>query len=128
MSSQRTSCAALVLAMLTATTAADVSQQGHYQVSFTSSLTPLEINRIHTWVVHVEDARGNPIDQAELSISGGMPLHDHGLPTEPRATRYLGGGDYLVEGMKFHMTGPWQVSISIIANGKLDTVTFGLDL
>ncbi|MEE8245087.1 MAG: FixH family protein, partial [Pseudomonadales bacterium] len=105
-----------------------VSQQGHYQVSFTSSLAPLEINRIHTWVVHVEDARGNPIDQAELSISGGMPLHDHGLPTEPRATRYLGGGDYLVEGMKFHMSGPWQVNISIIANGKLDTVTFGLDL
>ena len=32
------------------------------------------------------------------------------------------------EGMKFHMSGAWEVSITIAANGKPDKVTFGLDL
>ena len=124
----RRGLATVVLVALAAVANADISDAGHYRVSFESSLTPLQINRIHTWVVHVEDAVGEVVDQAELTISGGMPLHDHGLPTEPRATRYLGAGDYLIEGMKFHMSGEWQVSIRILAGDKLDTVTFGLDL
>lgn len=117
-----------ILAALTANTFAEVSEQGHYRVSFASTLAPLEINRMHSWIVHVEDAKGTAVEQAELTISGGMPLHDHGLPTVPRATRYLGSGDYLVEGMKFHMSGAWEVSITIAANGNRDRVTFGLDL
>ena len=61
-----------------------------------------------------------------------MPEHDHGLPTEPRITTNLGAGDYLLEGMKFHMNGVWTISLVISGPasdaGETDTVIFQLEL
>jgi hypothetical protein len=57
-----------------------------------------------------------------------MPEHDHGLPTAPQVTRYLGNGDYLVEGIKFLMNGWWQMSFLITAGEQRDSVTFNLVL
>ncbi len=51
-----------------------------------------------------------------------------GLPTEPKVTQNLGGGDYLVEGMKFHMQGQWVVTFQITAGNREDTVTFEFGL
>ena len=39
----------------------------------------------------------------------GMPDHDHGLPTQPQVTSRLENGDYLLEGVRFHMPGKWQL-------------------
>lgn len=104
------------------------SELGRYRVQYASTLEPLAINRMHAWVLKVEDAAGRPMEDAELTISGGMPAHDHGLPTAPRATDYLGDGSYLVEGMKFHMGGAWEVVIVINASGGKDSVTYRLEL
>ena len=104
-----------------------VSERGIYTVSFESSLDPIEINQIHTWVLHIS-ADGVPVVNAELSVVGGMPAHDHGLPTRPRVSEELGGGDYQLEGMRFHMRGAWEVSIQIAANSKTDTVIIALQL
>ena len=104
------------------------SELGRYLVQYASTLEPLGINRIHAWVLKVEDAAGQPMEDAELTISGGMPAHDHGLPTAPKATAYLGDGNYLVEGMKFHMSGAWEVVIVINAAGGKDSVTYRLEL
>ncbi len=57
-----------------------------------------------------------------------MPEHDHGLPTRPRVTRELGAGDYLVEGMKFHMHGAWQVTFAISTQEATDSVLFDVEL
>ena len=104
------------------------TDDGTYLVSYESKLQPISINRIHNWVVHVEAADGSPVDDATITLVGGMPGHDHGLPTMPLATQYLGDGDYLVEGMKFHMNGFWQITISITVAGSSDSVTFDLQL
>jgi hypothetical protein len=55
-----------------------------------------------------------------------MPEHGHGLPTRPRVTTYLGNGDYLVEGMKFQMTGWWVIDVDVLVNGESDRVRFNL--
>jgi hypothetical protein len=68
------------------------------------------------------------VDDAEITVDGGMPQHGHGLPTSPQVTQNLGGGDYLVEGVKFQMLGWWEVKFNINANGQSDTVTFNLIL
>lgn len=99
-----------------------------FLVSYESQLQPISINRIHNWVVHVKTSDGSPVAGATITLIGGMPDHDHGLPTLPLATRYLGDGDYLVEGMKFHMNGWWQITISITVAGSSDSVTFDLQL
>ena len=103
------------------------SQRNVYKVSFVSSLEPIEINRIHSWILSIS-SDGEPVSGAELTISGGMPAHDHGMPTRPRVTEELGNGKYRLEGMRFHMGGDWEVSIEIRANGKTDTVVVTLAL
>jgi len=104
-----------------------VSSRGVYTVSFESSLEPIEINRIHNWILHIT-SDGEPVTGASLAVSGGMPAHDHGMPTRPRVTAELGNGHYRLEGMRFHMGGDWEVSIEIKASGKSDTVVVTLAL
>lgn len=104
-----------------------VSSRGVYTVSFESSLEPIEINQIHNWTLRVT-SDGEPVTGALLAVSGGMPAHDHGMPTRPRVTAELGNGEYRLEGMRFHMGGDWEVSIEIKAGGKTDTVVVTLAL
>jgi len=103
------------------------SARGVYTVTVTSSLEPIEINQMHSWTLHIT-ADGEPVSDAVLAVEGGMPKHDHGLPTRPRITEELGEGDYQLGGMRFHMWGDWEVSIEIKAAGKTDTVVVMLTL
>ena len=107
---------------------AQVTELGRYRISYASALEPIEINRIHAWVAQVMDADGNPVEGASISITGGMPDHDHGLPTAPRATAYLGEGRYLIEGMKFHMGGAWEVVLNVKSGTGDDALSIPLDL
>ncbi|MFQ6004298.1 MAG: FixH family protein [Woeseia sp.] len=119
----------VILLVFTTTPAEElVSRNGLFHVSYESRLDPIVINRIHSWVVHLETADDEPIRNAKITVSGGMPAHDHGLPTRPRMTRQLGNGDYLIEGMRFHMNGFWQIEITISADGGTDTVIVELEL
>ncbi len=105
-----------------------ISQSGLFQVSFESQQQPIAINQIHSWVLHVETADGQTVANADITLSGGMPAHDHGLPTSPRMTQYLGNGEYLIEGIRFHMNGSWDIVITINAGGDRDTVVIRLEL
>ncbi|MEX0975989.1 MAG: FixH family protein [Woeseia sp.] len=104
------------------------SRSGELQIRYSSNLEPPIINRMHSWVLYVATLEGMPIADAELSVDGGMPEHDHGLPTQPRVTRYLGDGKYLLEGMRFHMPGDWEILVSIDIPGKQDVVVISLTL
>lgn len=104
------------------------SEKGFYTVSYSSDVDPIEINRMHAWTLHVVAPDGTPVEDAEITVGGGMPAHNHGLPTQPRVTENLGDGNYRVEGLRFHMGGAWQVSFTIASAGDVDTVTFDLDL
>ena len=129
----------LVLALLAASMAENIhsesadsrvwiSQSGLYHVTYKSKLQPIAINLIHNWVLHVETADGQPVTNAVITVSGGMPAHDHGLPTLPRMTQSLGNGEYLLEGMRFHMNGYWEISITINAGSDHDTIVIPLEL
>jgi cytochrome c peroxidase len=53
-----------------------------------------------------------------------MPDHGHGFPTRPRVSTELGGGKYILEGMKFSMHGRWEIKFAIQAGAVSDIVTF----
>ena len=132
---QATSVAALLLAgaLLTPEVHAQdneswVSDAGHFTVSFQSELQPLVINKIHNWVLHVEDSEGNAVTDAIITVNGGMPEHNHGLPTVPQVTATLEDGDYQVEGMRFHMRGYWEIRVAIDIGTERDSVTIPLSL
>ena len=108
--------------------AAQPSAAGLYLVSCVPSLEPLAINRMHQWLVRITDARGVAVADAAIEVSGGMPAHDHGLPTAPRVTAYLGEGRYLLEGVKFHMAGAWELVVNIQAAPGKDSIVLPLEL
>ena len=78
-----------------------------------SQLSPVIINRIHSWELVLTRPDGSPLAGAEISVLGGMPDHDHGLPTLPVVTTETSPGRYLLEGVRFHMPGRWQLSFTI---------------
>lgn len=104
------------------------SAHGIFKASMHSEVSPIPLNQIHSWIIHLETAAGKPVADAGLKLTGGMPLHNHGLPTEPMVTSYLGNGDYRVEGVRFHMQGAWVFALSISYMGQTDTVNIPLSL
>jgi hypothetical protein len=52
-----------------------------------------------------------------------MPQHAHGFITEPRVTRSLGVGTFLIEGVKFHMPGDWTLRVELVGPSGPDVAT-----
>ena len=98
------------------------SRKDLYRLVAEPLLVPLRINRIHSWKLLLTDSDGQPITKASLSISGGMPAHDHGLATSPRIRELDSPGEYLLEGLRFHMPGEWQLIIEINTGKQMDIV------
>jgi len=99
---------------------------------FVASIKPesgvVRQGEMHPWLLTLKTAAGAPVEGAAISISGGMPQHNHGLPTSPQATDYLGQGQYRIEGLKFTMGGWWQLRFAISAAAGSDTVDFNIVL
>lgn len=104
------------------------SDSGTYLVGYMSKVKAPALNVMHEWIVTIRTEAGDPVEDAEITIDGGMPAHNHGLPTAPRVTEYLGDGQYRVRGFRFHMRGDWQVTFEIREADRGDTVTFDLTL
>ena len=104
------------------------SEQHLYRATIRPQGDSIPQGRLQQWTLHLETASGAPIDSAALTVDGGMPQHGHGLPTKPRVTRALGGGDHLVEGMKFNMGGWWVVKFRIGAAAGRDSVVFNVKI
>jgi len=102
------------------------SAQGRFIVELEPPPQGPAIGQMHSWRLKVSNADGSPVRQARIVIDGGMPQHGHGLPTQPRATRELAPGIYLIEGMKFSMTGWWDFRLDIGAGERKDRATFNV--
>jgi hypothetical protein len=98
---------------------------GHkYVVTLQPPAQPAAINQLHAWQVKLASPAGVPVANARIQIDGGMPQHGHGLPTRPQVTHELPDGGYLIEGMKFSMTGWWEIKLAIEGPEGVDRVTF----
>ncbi|MDH3981046.1 MAG: FixH family protein [Gammaproteobacteria bacterium] len=105
-----------------------MSGSDRFRVSMRSNVDPVPLSHIHSWTLHLETPEGDAIDDAQIGVYGDMPAHRHGLPSKPRVTENRGGGDYLIEGVKFTMPGRWQLILIITADGKRDKAKFNIDL
>ena len=105
-----------------------MSGSKRFRVTMRSNINPVPLSQIHSWTLHLETPEGVAIDDAQIGVYGDMPAHRHGLPTRPKVTENLGGGDYLIEGVKFTMPGRWQLILIITADGKRDKAKFNIDL
>jgi hypothetical protein len=96
-----------------------------YVVAIQPQAPMIALNKLHSWEVRVSSPDGAPVLHAHINVDGGMPQHGHGLPTQPRVTQELGEGRYLLEGMKFSMTGWWVIKLKVRTEQRgADEVTF----
>jgi hypothetical protein len=121
--------AALVAGCGTPLTNLDLSLEknsvaGVYRVALVPPAQAPAINQMHSWKVKLATPEGAPVHGAKFAVGGGMPQHGHGLPTQPRVTRELEDGTYMLDGMKFSMTGWWEVKLGIQGPQGADKVTF----
>jgi len=93
-----------------------------------SELSPLAINRMHGWRLRLTRADNTPITDAIIRVEGGMPDHDHGLPTRPEITGESAPGVYQLEGLRFHMPGRWLLDFEIAVDGAVDRASLEFEL
>jgi hypothetical protein len=115
------------------TTGPDLSRSketvnGLFEAGIEPEFGPIRQGELHSWVLTLHTKAGAPVENAAIDISGGMPQHNHGLPTSPQATDYLGEGRYRIGGVKFTMSGWWQLRLAISAAAGSDTVVFNVVL
>jgi hypothetical protein len=104
-----------------------LSENEMFQVSYESQLNPIIINQIHSWKLLVMNAQGDAVSDAIITVKGGMPEHNHGLATAP-SIEARADGDYLLQGLRFHMMGYWELELNITQGSISDTVIITLDL
>jgi hypothetical protein len=100
------------------------TEGGRYLVELLPPDTAPRVNRMHTWRVSLHTRTGQPVVQAIVAVDGGMPQHGHGLPTQPRVSATPEPGLYVLEGMKFSMTGWWEIRLHVRGPEGEDRVTF----
>lgn len=115
-------------ALLFAPTVAALAADNKILVTYSIPSGSPDINHIHSWVLHVETTDGAPVERAKIIVDGGMPEHDHGLPTRPRVTEELGDGNYKLDGMRFHMRGYWEISVTVATEEGETVVVIPLQL
>ena len=84
----------------------------------------VRVNEFQTWILALRTMDGTPVTGADLAITGGMPLHGHGLPTQPVASAELPGGRYRIEGMKLNMSGAWLIEVFVRTPAGQDRLRF----
>jgi len=89
------------------------SEAGRYRVALEPADPPVRIGALHDWVLRLERTDGAAAEPTSLQFTGGMPAHGHGFVTAPRVTRRLDDGGFLVEGVKFHMGGAWELRVTL---------------
>ena len=99
-----------------------------FKIEIYSELSPLSINTIHSWHIRVLDHDDEILELEEVNVFGGMPEHDHGLPTQPEVTMRLDNGDYWLEGLRFHMHGHWELQVEFQYAGADDTAIIDFEL
>jgi hypothetical protein len=105
-----------------------VGEAGLYRVAIEPEGGVIPMGAMHSWVVEVATAAGEPFAPTRLAFDAAMPQHGHGLPTAPRVTRALGDGRFLVEGVKFQMGGDWTLRVEVVGPSGADVAVFHVDV
>jgi hypothetical protein len=109
-------------------TRAKASEKGIYKVAIEPEGGAVKQGEMHSWVIALKSAQNAPVEDAKFAVDGGMPQHHHGLPTSPEVTTNLGGGKYRLEGVKFNMSGWWELRLAIESPAGSDKATFNIVL
>lgn len=91
-------------------------------------LSAIPVNQMIELNVEVKALDGKPINGLQLSkFDAQMPAHRHGMVTKPKISA-LPSQQYLIEGVKLHMPGMWQLMFDLKATSEVIQVAIPLNL
>jgi hypothetical protein len=117
-----------------------VTQSGRYKVGLELIPDPPKLGEL--FVVHAAftELNGTPIEDGQVKLNARMPQHNHGMETDPQndpgicdqalangATCKHPGGIYETTGFKFHMGGPWTITVDVVGPRGADSTSFVYD-
>jgi hypothetical protein len=77
----------------------------------------------NAWTVLLSDASGDAMTADDVTFTGWMPEHGHGLSSVP-LTRELDGGRYEIRPINLFMPQLWEFDVVVIHDGRRDSVRF----
>ncbi|WP_155472202.1 6-bladed beta-propeller [Pseudoduganella buxea] len=89
------------------------SNGGNFVIDYRSSSTSFTAGKDNALSFQVRKYNGASVDDSiKIRVSAMMPSHYHGLNQNPQLNK-TNDGNWLVEGINFHMPGHWQVYFDI---------------
>lgn len=84
------------------------------------------LNKFHSWVLRLLDKENQPMKGVNIEFVTDMPEHLHGMMTKPQVSESSNPGEYLVEGVRFHMPGWWEITLDATRDGGRDLARFNI--
>ncbi len=91
-------------------------------VAYSPTLT---VGVTQRWTVRLETLAGESVSAARVEVDAYMPESAERLQPSPVA-RYLGAGQYKIEGLRFSKRGWWNVGLAVHYSGGTDSLAFNL--
>lgn len=98
------------------------TDQGNFDVSIQPEGGEIERNKHFSLDVTVTAKNGENGD-IQVVVDADMPAHQHGMNTKPEIFA-SGATKYRVEGMVFHMSGDWVITVDVTRGGKTERASF----
>jgi hypothetical protein len=86
--------------------------------------SPVAIDTAQSWTLHLS-RRGRRVSHATVAATAWMPDDTVRSPVTP-SVRYVGGGDYRIDGLSFTKAGWWNVALVIDGKQGRDSVAFNV--
>lgn len=103
------------------------SEYGGYYVTFETTPTPIPLNEEFQVSLQAYSAEQPTamLTDITMQVDAQMPDHNHGMNQSPIVTMTDQGA--IAEGMLFHMTGYWEIIVSVQQENKRETVYIPVD-
>ena len=101
------------------TSRSKTTANGLFVASFQPERGVVRQGELQSWLLTLKTVAGAPVEGAAITVSGGMPQHNHGLPTSPQATDYLGDGRYRIDGREIHHERMVAIAVCHFRGGRL---------
>lgn len=104
-----------------------ITMANGFSVEFADFPRPAPLNQMMTLRFRLLQD-GKPAAATDISIDGLRMYSKNGLPTAPATLSDGKPGAWRIEGLRFHIAGPWRLVLRIQTNGGLREVVLPLEV
>ncbi len=105
-----------------------MSQGGLFHAAIESDVSPIPLNKAHSWRLKIEAQDGSPVDDADISVVFGIPANKNNTVAKSENVQNMGRGKFIIEGVIFTMPGQWEIWINIVVASRQDKVVFSFNI